>query len=277
MPLDPQFAADAATILGHRYDLGADLWTTPDKRLIKGAPFSTLECVSYLAELGMGSGDPVISDAIELIFSASLPDGRFRVYPKSTPLTCHTTNAAWTLCWAGVSGDARMQATLNYLLESRWNDTGWRCNRSPFGKGPQCDYPNAHPTLLALDTLRLSGYANNDTRLDGAVRFLLDHWEVKRPIGPCRYGIGTLFMQPEYPFRSYNLFHWVYVLSFYNLARADARFREAYQALADKIIDGQVVVERVVPKLAKLSFCRKGEPSVLATKRWQEITANLAA
>jgi len=32
-----------------------------------------------------------------------------------------------------------------------------------------------------------------------------------------------------------------------------------------------MAVERVVPKLSKLSFCKKGKPSELATKRYREI------
>lgn len=82
-------------------------------------------------------------------------------------------------------------------------------------------------------------------------------------------------MQMEYPFRTYNLFYYVYVLSFYDRAKADARFREALKALESKMVNGQIVVERVVPKLAKLSFCKKGEPSTLATKRYHEILKNL--
>lgn len=35
------------------------------------------------------------------------------------------------------------------------------------------------------------------------------------------------------------------------------------------------VVERVVPKLAKLNFYKKGEPSELATRRYNEILDNL--
>ncbi|EYT97063.1 hypothetical protein B834_662 [Enterococcus mundtii 1A] len=31
-------------ILSHRYDNGFDYWTTPDKKLFKGAPFTILEC-----------------------------------------------------------------------------------------------------------------------------------------------------------------------------------------------------------------------------------------
>ena len=82
-------------------------------------------------------------------------------------------------------------------------------------------------------------------------------------------------MQVEYPFRNYNLFVYVYVLSFYNRAKKDKRFLEAFNILKSKLIDGQIVVERVVPKLAGLSFCKKGEPSELASKRYREIVENL--
>ena len=44
---------------------------------------------------------------------------------------------------------------------------------------------------------------------------LLEHWAVRRPLGPCRYGIGSRFMQVEFPMFRYNLFFYVYVLSFY--------------------------------------------------------------
>lgn len=110
---------------------------------------------------------------------------------------------------------------------------------------------------------------------DGAVDFLLEHWTIRKPIGPCHYGIGTLFMQVEYPFRDYNIFIYVYVLSFYNRAREDKRFLNALETLESKMQEGQIVVERVVPKLAKLSFCQKGKTSALATMRYQEILQNL--
>ncbi len=82
-------------------------------------------------------------------------------------------------------------------------------------------------------------------------------------------------MLVEYPLRGYNLFSYVYVLSFYERARSDTRFVEAYQLLESKLVDGRVVVQRVVPKLANLNFCRKGEPSLLATKKFHAIQANL--
>ena len=74
---------------------------------------------------------------------------------------------------------------------------------------------------------------------------------------------------------NYNLFYYVYVLSFYDAAKRDPRFLDALGVLQDKLKDGQILVERPHAKLAKLDFCKKGEISELATKRYHEILANL--
>lgn len=83
-------------------------------------------------------------------------------------------------------------------------------------------------------------------------------------------------MQTEYPFRTYNLFAYVNVLSFYNRAKCDHRFLEALQALESKMVEGQIVVDRVNKKLAGLNFCKKGKASTLGTKRYHEILNNLS-
>lgn len=64
----------------------------------------------------------------------------------------------------------------------------------------------------------------------------------------------------------------MYVLSYYKQAREDKRFLEALQG---KIVDKQIVIERISKNLAELSFCRKGQTSVLATKRYLEIIENM--
>ncbi len=276
MAADQQYLSDIETILSHRYDNGADLWTTPDKRLIKGAPFSTLESVSYLLELGMAPTEPLLKETAELIFSTCQENGSFRLYPQGAVYPCHTVNAANVLCHMGHAADARLQRTFQYLLDMQYTDGGWRCNKFSFGRGPETEYSNPHPTLTALNAFRFSPYINKASALDKAVDFLLEHWTIKRPIGPCHYGIGTLFMQVEFPFRNYNLFLYIYVLSFYDRAKHDPRFLEALRALKSKLVNGQIIIERVVPKLAKLSFCEKGKPSDLATKRYQEILRNLS-
>lgn len=275
MAVEKQYASDVEAILSHRYDNGGDLWTTPDKRLLKGAPFSTLESVLFLLELGMEPTDPLLKEAAELFFSTWLEDGRFKMYPNGSIYPCQTIHAANALCHMGYASDARLQKTFQHLLDIQYTDGGWRCNKFSFGRGPETEYSNPFPTLNALSAFRFSDYLNKEPALDRAVDFLLAHWTIRKPIGPCQYGIGTLFMQVEYPFRNYNLFIYVYVLSFYSRAKEDRRFLEALETLESKMVDGQIVVERVVPKLAGLSFCKKDEPSALATRRYQEILENI--
>jgi len=275
MAIENQFKSDIEVILSHRHDNGADYWATPDMRLIKGAPWSTLECVLFLLQLGMEPRDPVLQKTADLIFSTWQEDGRFRLYPKGAIYPCQTIHAARVLCHLGYAADGRIQKTLQHLLDIQQLDGGWRCKKFSFGRGPETEYSNPHPTLLALDLFRFNEDGGIRPALERAVDFLLDHWTIREPIGPCHYGIGTLFMKVEYPFRNYNLFQYVYVLSFYSRARGDKRFLEAFAALQSQTVDGQIVVERVVPKLAGLAFCKKGQPSILATKRYQEIIANL--
>ncbi|VDN46664.1 Prenyltransferase [Petrocella atlantisensis] len=275
MPIDQQYLSDYEAIVSHRYDQGADYWTTPDKRLIKGSPFSTLDCVLYLLELGLKPNDPLLENCADLIFSTWKEDGSFRLYPTGSIYPCQTANAANVLCHMGYARDARIQKTFQHLLDIQYTDGGWRCNKFSYGRGPETEYSNPFPTLTVLNAFRFRDGFNQEPALERAVDFLLEHWTIRKPIGPCHYGMGTLFMQVEYPFRNYNLFVYVYVLSFYDRAKKDNRFLEALKALESKMVDGQIVVERIVPKLAKFCFCKKGEPSALATRRYQEILRNL--
>jgi len=229
-----------------------------------------------LLELGMDATDPILLAVVDLFFSVWRKDGRFKVTPSGGILPCHTAYAVNLMCRLGYVEDERIQATLRHLLSTPWNDGGWRCNKFSFGRGPETEHSNPLPTLNILDAFRFSTYLNDEASLDKAVEFLLAHWTIKKPVGPCQYGMGTLFMQLEYPLWNYNLFQYVYVLSFYDKAKKDERFLEAFAALQGKLVDGMIVVERNVPKLAKLTFCKKGQPSELATKRYHEILANLS-
>ena len=275
MAIDKKYQGDVDIILSHRHDLGADYWTTPDKRLGKGSPFSCIGSAHMLLELGMDPSDPILKEVAELFFSVWGKDGRFKLYPSGGILPCHTAYAANLMCRLGYVEDELIQTTLQYFFDTPYKDGGWRCNKFSFGRGPETEYSNPLPTLNVLDAFRFSAYLNNEPALDKAVELLLAHWTIRKPIGPCQYGMGTRFMQVEYPLWYYNLFQYVYVLSFYDLAKKDKRFLEAFAALQDKLVDGMIVVERSVPKLAKLTFCKKGHPSELATKRYNEILDNM--
>ncbi len=273
--MQEQYQADINAILSKRHGNGADYWTTPDKRLIKGSPFNTLACAYMLAELGMNPSEPVLQETASLILSTWRDDGRFKLSPDGGIYPCQTINAARTLCYLGYALDPRLQKTFEHLLETQYTDGGWRCNKFSYGRGPETDYSNPGPTLIALDAFRFTGYVHKSEALDRAADFLLNHWTLRQPIGPCHYGIGTLFMQVAFPFLTYNLFFYVYVLSFYEKARTDERFLEALNVLESKLADGNIVVERPNQKLASLDFCKKGAESELATLRYRELLKNL--
>lgn len=273
--MQPQYQSDIQAILAKRYDNGADYWATPDRRLIKGSPFTTLDCAYMLSELGMDKNDPVLQETVRFIFSTWREDGRFKLTPQGAIYPCQTINAAKTLCHMGYASDTRLQKTFDHLIDIQHSDGGWRCNKFFFGRGPETEFSNPGPTLSALDAFRFTNRLNNSDRLDRAVEFLLAHWTTRAPLGPCHYGIGTLFMQVAFPFFTYNLFFYVYVLSFYEKAQKDPRFQEALAVLQSKLADDMIITEHPNPKLASFSFCKKGAPSELATLRYLEILRNL--
>ncbi len=120
MAVEEQYSSDIQAILSHRYDNGADYWTTPDKRLIKGSPFSTLDSIMYLLELGMDPAEPLMKETAELIFSAWREDGRFKPYPQGGIYPCHTANAARVLCHMRYASDIRLQKTFTHLLDTQY-------------------------------------------------------------------------------------------------------------------------------------------------------------
>ena len=231
-----KYKADIEEILSHRFDLGADYWTTPDNRLLKGTPFSALGCGLMLLELGMKPTEPILIEVANLFFSTWKEDGRFKLYPQGGIYPCQTAYAAYFLCCMGYVSDTRVQKTFEHFLETQYTDGGWRCKKFFFGRGPETEYSTPMTTLTTLNAFRFSDYLNNEPKLDKPVGFLLEHWNIKTPISPCHYGIGKQFMQIEYPLSDYNIFNYVYVLSFYNHAKKDKRFREAFDVLKSKIV-----------------------------------------
>ena len=219
--MNARYASDIEAIIARRHDNGADCWATPDGQINKGSPFSTLDSALMLADLGMDPREPLLQKTADLIFTRMRPDGRFRVSPQGAIYPCHTINAARALCHLGYAGDTRLTETFDHLLQIAHVGGGWRCRKFSYGRGPETECANPGPTLSALDVFRIAGVRAPQEPLAQAVELLLDHWRTRVPLGPCHYGIGTLFMQVTYPFASYNLFFYVYVLSFYPSARTD--------------------------------------------------------
>jgi len=267
---------DIAWLLSTRYDNGADYWATPDKKIGIEKPTSTLTALLLMSELELPQSHEALQGAAKLALDSIQQDGRVKIAPKGSTYPCQSALVAIALLKNRYVDDPRVLSVLTSLRENRYTDGGWRCNKFFFGRGPETEHSNPGVTLFVLDAMRCANLHKNTSEFDSAVETLLDHWTVRIPIGPCHFGMGTLFMQVEYPFLRYNLFYYVYVLSFYAKARSDVRFLEALDALRNKLDpQARVVIERPSKKLQHLNICEKGKPSIHATRRFQEILANM--
>lgn len=266
---------DVDTLLAHRRANGGDYWASADGRWGVGSPFSTLNCGLMLSELGLGSADPVGEAIAEIIFACQTDDGRIRPGPRLSVQPCHTAHAANLLCRLGYARDPRLSLTFDRLFAWQHRDGGWRCNTLKFGAGPDTDASNPGVTLTVLDAMRFLKELVTRPEAERAIDTLLDHWSIRRPLGPCRFGIGSRFMQIEYPFFRYNLFHYVHVLSFFPRAHGHPSFLEALEVLRSRMVNGAVVVEHQLPGLKEIQFCREGAPSPRATRRYRELSRNL--
>lgn len=90
------------------------------------------------------------------------------------------------------------------------------------------------------------------------IDFLLGHWDTRLALGPCIFGIGSRFLQIEFPFLRYNLFYYVNVLSFDDHALKEYRFQEAYRKLLVKTKNGKILPENPHRDWRKYAFAKKG-------------------
>lgn len=256
---------------------GGEYWSREDGNIYSPLGSSTLDTLFVLGETGLADvGHPTIAAAVEFIFSYQSLEGAFRYRANGSKHPCITARIIAGLGRLKVVHDERIEKSYRYFLPLQQEDGGWRCNTVKKGRSLLWDASNPGATLFVIDAFRFrENTPEEKIMLDRGVDFLLQHWDVKIPIGPCQFGIGTRFMQVEYPFMRYNLFYYVYVLSFYKEAIGDRRFQEAYHCLKNKTQNGEMIVEAPHKWWQQYDFAKKGKSSQAATLRWKEIERNV--
>lgn len=264
-------------IIQRQNDYGGQFWSREDGNIHAPFGFSTIDTLYVLGEIGyLPSDNPQIAKAIDFLFSYQTTEGCFKYAPKSSKLPCLTARIIAGLAKLGLENDPRVEKSYKWMLDNQWNDGGWRCATVKLGKSPLTDASNPGTTLYVLDAFRFRDNSADDIdKLNKGVDFLLQHWEIRQPIGPCSFGIGSTFMKVEYPFLRYNLFYYVYVLSFYDLAINDKRFQDAFNQLRAKTKNDQLFPENPHKAWTEFDFAKKGQFSEIGTKRWIEIINNI--
>ncbi|PKV50632.1 squalene-hopene cyclase-like protein [Aquimarina sp. MAR_2010_214] len=271
--------ANIKTIIDQKDNNIGKFWSREDGDIHAPHGSSTMDTLTVLGELGATTKEyPILFEAIDFVLRYQTEDGAFRYSKTSSKLPCMTARILAAFGRLGAHTDKRMEKSYQRLLDIQWSDGGWRCNTVKLGKSPDTDASNPGTTLYVLDAFRFRNNSKKEyDQLDKGIEFLLKHWTIRRPMGPCTFGIGSRFFQVEYPFLRYNLFYYVYVLSFYDKAKQDDRFKEAYTALLAKTENGKILPENPHRTWRRFDFAKKGEVSHLASKRWKEIETNVVA
>ena len=264
------------SILSDRDRNGGPFWSREDGDIHAPNGSSTIDTLHVLGLMeAKVSRYPEIAAAVNFIMNYQCDDGSFRYGIKSSKLPCMTARILAALAKVRVKIDTQLEKSYQLLLHLQSSDGGWRCNTVKLGKSRSTDASNPGTTLYVLDAFRFRKTSPKEKKaLNRAVDFLLKHWETRKPLGPCEFGIGNRFFQTEFPFFRYNIFYYTHVLSFYGHAIGDQRYQAAVKKLAAKISDGNIILENPHRAWRSYDFAKNDKPSKLANRYWREIVKN---
>ncbi len=220
-------------LIARQHENGGPFWSRADGNILAPAGFCTIEVLHAIGQLGgTARSNTDLGDAIAFLETYQNDDGSFSYTKKKSRLPCVTANILSAYGRLGVSRSQHAELAYAWLLSQQAADGGWRCATVKLGKSPETDASNPGTTLYTLDACLFRKKSKQDTeKIERGVNFLLDHWDSRKPLGPCTFGIGSRFLKTEFPFRRYNLFYYVFVLSQYESALRDHRLKEAFETL----------------------------------------------
>jgi hypothetical protein len=245
-----------------------------------GQPFHKL---TFLADLGLRTGDPGVDAIVEAILRRQSVEGPFQLPAQIG--AAHGGRGevtwGWALCDAplivyalarfGLGDTPAVQRATHYLV-ALVRDNGWPCAvakelnfRGPGRKEDPCPYAN----LAMLKALAAQeAWRDSDAAHTGA-ETLLSLWADSLTRHPYIFYMGTDFRKLKVPFIWYDLMHVLDVLARFPWLHGDPRFRDmlaVLQAKADG--EGRFTLESVWTAWKEWEFGQKRMPS-----RWLTLMA----
>jgi hypothetical protein len=246
-----------------------------------GQPFHKL---TFLADLGLQSGDPGMDIIISSILEHQAEEGPFQL-PTNIPVHFGGTGAdlwAWALCDAPLTGyalikfglqdDPRVKAAINYL-SGLVRDNGWPCAvskelgnfRGPGRKSDPCPFAN----LAMLKALSATDEWRDSPACRTGADTLLTLWSESLTQHPYIFYMGIDFRKLKVPFVWYDLMHVLDVLSRFPWLKGDQRLKDMLEVLKSKADEqGHFTLESVWTAWKGWEFGQKKQPS-----RWLSLMA----
>lgn len=237
-------------------------------------PFHKL---AFIADLGLNVGDAPVKKIVKKVMEHQSEQGPFQL---TTNVPTHFGGSgkdtwAWALCDApilvsalvkmGLGDDKRVQAATRYL-DGLIRENGFPCAVSPeLGKfrGPgRKEDPCPFATLAMLKLISRVPELREGKSARIGVETLLSLWENSKEQHPYIFYMGTDFRKLKAPLFWYDILHVLNILSLFEWARKDKRFKDMLgivQAKADG--DGRFVPESIWMAWKDWDFSQKKVPS----------------
>ena len=258
-------------------------WPGPPLKSHKSAGHP-LHLLSFLADVGLGVGDPGVEPILSRVLAHQAPEGPFQVLANINPRYGGTGEDQWVwmLCDAplvlcslvklGFRDDPRVRGAVEYLV-SLGRENGWPCGVCPDlgkfrGPGRRAD-PCPYATLLTLKLLAQLPEMHSSSAAHAGAESLLTLWEQRRERRPYLFAMGSGFEKLKAPLIWYDILHVTDVLSRFGWLREDSRLRQMASSVASKADEeGRFIAESVWLHWKGWDFGQKREPS-----RWLTLVA----
>jgi hypothetical protein len=243
--------------------------------------------LEFIADLGLNISDPPIRKIVDKVMKHQSEQGPFQL-PTNIPVHFGGSGQdewAWALCDApvilasiiqmGMGNDPRVQKAVGYL-NSLVRDNGWPCAVSPeLGKfrGPgRKEDPCPYATLVMLKVMAHVPELREAESAKTGVESLLSLWEKSKEAHPYMFYMGTDFRKLKAPLFWYDILHVLDVLSHFEWAWQDRRFRQMLKTVEAKADgDGRYTPESIWTSWKEWDFGQKKVPSMGLTFYVQRI------
>lgn len=188
---------------------GGPFWSRSNGDIYWGT-FSTGGVLCFLAETGLTKKNPKIANLARFLFGYQSAEGFFKLSPSGPGWwPCFTATVLGALLRFGYVNDETVEKGIEWLFSTQRLDGGWYCTKNALRGGPKEKLDSCpHAVLNVLWAFMNTPELRSRKELIPAVRFLLRHWETKKPIPDVdrgRYGIGSRFRLIRYPSFEYHL------------------------------------------------------------------------
>jgi hypothetical protein len=240
-----------------------------------------LHRLTFLADLGLGAGNPQVERIANTVLSHRSPQGPLQILMNINPryggtgkdqwvwMLCDAPLVLYSLVRFGLGDDAALQAAINHLIILQ-RENGWPCAVCPeLGKfkGPgRKDDPCPYATLVMLKLLsQVPGQRSSEASRIG-VETLLTLWEQRRERRPYLFAMGSGFEKLKTPLIWYDILHVAEVLSHFPWARGDPRLQQMAGLVREQADStGRFKAGSVWRDWKEWEFGQKREPSYFVT------------